>query len=45
MTNSDDVENGAHHLPLHCFDDHEKHPSMAHNLLIAITLITNNHPH
>ena len=45
MTNSDDVENGAHHLPCHCFDDHEKHPSMAHNLLIASTPITEDHPY
>ena len=45
MTNSDDVENGAHHLPCHCFDDHEKHPSMAHNSLIASTPITEDHPH
>ena len=45
ITNSDDAKNGAHHLPLHCFDDHEKHPSMAHNSLIAIILITKDHPH
>ena len=45
MTNSDDVENGARHLSLHCFDDHEKHPSMAHDLLIAINLITEDRPH
>jgi len=45
ITNSGDAKNGEHHLPLHGFGDHEKHPSMAHNLIITITLITDHHPY
>ena len=45
MTNSDDAKKGRHRLPLHGFDDHEKYPSMAHDSIIAITLITEDHTH
>ena len=45
MTNIDDAKNGQHHIPLHGFGDHEKRPSMAHNSLIAITLVIEDHSH
>ena len=45
ITNSGDAKNGEHHLPLHGFGDHEKHPSMAHNSITTLTLIIHHHQH